>query len=75
MESRGEAVNLLKSTTINGVKVYSVVSQQRSVAAWLPPKKQRVLRKNVGILINQNNLKIWILLNKSLKIKTPSVLD
>ncbi|KAJ4716803.1 Nucleolar protein 10-like [Melia azedarach] len=47
MASRGGAGNVLKSTSINGVKTYSVVSQQRSVAAWLPPKKQRALRKNI----------------------------
>lgn len=35
----------LKSTSINGVKMYSV-SGQRSLATWLPPKKLRALRKN-----------------------------
>lgn len=35
----------LKSTSINGVKMYSV-SGQRSVPAWLPPKKLRALRKD-----------------------------
>ncbi|XP_030540849.1 nucleolar protein 10 [Rhodamnia argentea] len=36
----------LKSTSINGVKLYSVSSQQRSLATWLPPKKLRTLRKD-----------------------------
>ncbi|XP_021894546.1 nucleolar protein 10-like [Carica papaya] len=35
----------LKSTSINGVKMYHV-SSQPNVATWLPPKKQRALRKN-----------------------------
>ncbi|KAF5201558.1 Nucleolar protein [Thalictrum thalictroides] len=35
----------LKSTSINGVKMYSV-SGSRSVATWLAPKKQRELRKD-----------------------------
>ncbi|KAK2654321.1 hypothetical protein Ddye_014177 [Dipteronia dyeriana] len=46
MASRGGSGNLLKSTSINGVKMYSIFSQQRSVAAWIPPKKQRALRKD-----------------------------
>ncbi|XP_056162338.1 uncharacterized protein LOC130136204 [Syzygium oleosum] len=36
----------LKSTSINGVKMYTVSSQQRSLATWLPPKKLRALRKD-----------------------------
>ncbi|OWM85471.1 hypothetical protein CDL15_Pgr019095 [Punica granatum] len=36
----------LKSTSINGVKMYSVSSQNRSLATWLPPKKLRALRKD-----------------------------
>ncbi|KAJ9153240.1 hypothetical protein P3X46_026704 [Hevea brasiliensis] len=36
----------LKATSINGVKMYTVSSQQRSLATWLPPKKQRALRKD-----------------------------
>uniref|UniRef100_A0A9I9DI69 Nucleolar protein 10 n=1 Tax=Cucumis melo TaxID=3656 RepID=A0A9I9DI69_CUCME len=36
----------LKSTSINGVKLYTVASQQRSVATWLNPKKLRALRKD-----------------------------
>lgn len=51
MASRGGEGNAMKSTLINGVKMYSLVSQQRSVAAWLTPKKQRALRKNIGILL------------------------
>ncbi|KAF2314635.1 hypothetical protein GH714_028121 [Hevea brasiliensis] len=35
----------LKATSINGVKMYTVSSQQRSLATWLPPK-QRALRKD-----------------------------
>ncbi|PSS33523.1 Nucleolar protein [Actinidia chinensis var. chinensis] len=36
----------LKSTSINGVKMYTVSGQNRSVATWLPPKKLRALRKD-----------------------------
>ncbi|KAJ8760078.1 hypothetical protein K2173_010934 [Erythroxylum novogranatense] len=36
----------LKSTSINGVKIYTVSSQHRSLATWLAPKKQRALRKD-----------------------------
>ena len=39
----------LKSTSINGVKMYTVSSDQRSLATWLRPKKLRALRKNKGI--------------------------
>ncbi|KAK4804898.1 hypothetical protein SAY86_004715 [Trapa natans] len=35
----------LKSTSINGIKMYSVSSQHRSLATWLPPKKLKALRK------------------------------
>lgn len=47
MASRGREGNAMKSASINGVKMYSLVSQQRSVAAWHTPKKQRALRKNI----------------------------
>ncbi|XP_075512811.1 uncharacterized protein LOC142548404 [Primulina tabacum] len=40
----------LKSTSINGVKMYSVAANNRSVATWLPPKKLRALRKNPDYL-------------------------
>ncbi|GLT40536.1 hypothetical protein SLA2020_146640 [Shorea laevis] len=36
----------MKSISINGVKMYTISSHQRSVATWLPPKKQRALRKD-----------------------------
>lgn len=36
----------LKSTSINGVKMYTVTSQNRSLATWLDPKKLRALRKD-----------------------------
>ncbi|EPS69213.1 hypothetical protein M569_05554, partial [Genlisea aurea] len=36
----------LKSTSINGVKMYTVSDQSRSVAAWSDPKKLKSLRKN-----------------------------
>ncbi|KAI8559180.1 hypothetical protein RHMOL_Rhmol04G0153000 [Rhododendron molle] len=36
----------LKSTSINGVKMYTVSGQHRSVATWLAPKKLRALRKD-----------------------------
>ncbi|KAL0404824.1 UNVERIFIED_CONTAM: Nucleolar protein 10 [Sesamum radiatum] len=36
----------LKSTSINGVKMYTVAGHNRSLATWLPPKKLRALRKN-----------------------------
>jgi ribosome biogenesis protein ENP2 len=31
----------IKSTSINGVKVYTIASQQPSLASWLPTKKQQ----------------------------------
>lgn len=31
----------IKSTTINGVKMYTIASQQPSRASWLPTKKER----------------------------------
>ncbi|CAL1412616.1 unnamed protein product [Linum trigynum] len=34
----------LKSTSINGVKVYSI--SQRNLPTWLNPKKKRALRKD-----------------------------
>ncbi|GAB2227918.1 hypothetical protein Droror1_Dr00009747 [Drosera rotundifolia] len=36
----------LKSTSINGVKMYSVTGQHRSLASWVDPKKRRALRKD-----------------------------
>ncbi|KAM5548387.1 hypothetical protein ABKV19_000017 [Rosa sericea] len=36
----------LKSTSINGVKMYTVASQQPSLATWLDPNKRRALRKD-----------------------------
>ncbi|XP_027069093.1 uncharacterized protein [Coffea arabica] len=36
----------LKSMSINGVKMYTVTGQHRSLATWLPPKKLRALRKD-----------------------------
>lgn len=38
----------LKSTAINGVKMYTVSGQHRSLATWLAPKKLRALRKDKG---------------------------
>ncbi|THG03512.1 nucleolar protein 10 [Camellia sinensis] len=40
----------LKSTSINGVKMYSVTSQNRSLATWLAPKKLKALRKDEDYL-------------------------
>ncbi|KAL2226031.1 nucleolar protein 10 [Sesamum indicum] len=40
----------LKSTSINGVKMYTVAGHNRSLATWLPPKKLRALRKNPDYL-------------------------
>ncbi|KAL7128478.1 hypothetical protein ABFS83_14G319700 [Erythranthe nasuta] len=40
----------LKSTSINGVKMYTIAAQNRSLATWLPPKKLRALRKNPDYL-------------------------
>ncbi|XP_017247710.1 uncharacterized protein LOC108218998 isoform X2 [Daucus carota subsp. sativus] len=40
----------LKSTSINGVKMYSVTSQNRSLATWLNPKKLKSLRKDKDYL-------------------------
>lgn len=39
----------LKSTSINGVKMYSVTGQHRSLATWLAPKKLKALRKDKGV--------------------------
>lgn len=39
-----------KSTSINGVKMYSVTSQNRSLATWLNPKKLKALRKDKDYL-------------------------
>ncbi|XVF56273.1 hypothetical protein PTKIN_Ptkin06aG0105700 [Pterospermum kingtungense] len=36
----------MKSVSINGVKMYTISSHQRSLAAWLSPKKQRSLRQD-----------------------------
>ncbi|MFS8003160.1 putative nucleolar protein 10/Enp2 [Helianthus anomalus] len=36
----------LNSTSINGVKMYTLAAQHRSLATWLPPKKLRALRKD-----------------------------
>ncbi|PWA52406.1 embryo sac development arrest 7 [Artemisia annua] len=36
----------LKSTSINGVKMYTLIGQQKSSATWIPPKKIRALRKD-----------------------------
>lgn len=38
-------VGSIKSTSLNGVKIYSV-SGQRSLPSWLPPKKLKALRKD-----------------------------
>ncbi|KAI3506234.1 hypothetical protein L1887_28590 [Cichorium endivia] len=40
----------LKSTSINGVKMYTVAGQHRSLATWLAPKKIRALRKDKNYL-------------------------
>ncbi|KAL6004523.1 hypothetical protein ACLOJK_005077 [Asimina triloba] len=39
----------IKSTAINGVKMYSV-SGQRSTPTWLPPKKLKALKKDKGYM-------------------------
>ena len=46
METKGGSI---KSTSINGVKLYSI-SGQRNPAAWLAPKKLKALRKDKGSL-------------------------
>ncbi|CAH9062544.1 unnamed protein product [Cuscuta europaea] len=40
----------LKSTSINGVKMYTVAGQNRSLASWIPPKKLKALRKDPNYL-------------------------
>ncbi|KAL6504932.1 hypothetical protein OROHE_023690 [Orobanche hederae] len=40
----------LKSTSRNGVKMYTVTAHNSSLATWLPPKKLRALRKNPDYL-------------------------
>uniref|UniRef100_A0A803M266 PIN-like protein n=1 Tax=Chenopodium quinoa TaxID=63459 RepID=A0A803M266_CHEQI len=57
----------LKSTSINGVKVYSLTGHQRSLATWLNPKKQRALRKDKGIYPPQ--VKVYELRELSLKFE------
>ncbi|KAK9740728.1 hypothetical protein RND81_03G056000 [Saponaria officinalis] len=37
----------LKSSSMNGVKLYSITGQHRNPASWLNPKKQRALRKDL----------------------------
>ncbi|EEF25596.1 conserved hypothetical protein [Ricinus communis] len=39
-------VGNMKAMSVNGVQMYTISSQQRSVATWLNPKKQRALRKD-----------------------------
>ena len=43
----GGAVGTLKSTSINGVKLYSVTGKNY-VAPWVLAKKKRSLRKDTG---------------------------
>ncbi|KAL0290856.1 UNVERIFIED_CONTAM: Nucleolar protein 10 [Sesamum angustifolium] len=57
----------LKSTSINGVKMYTVAGHNRSLATWLPPKKLRALRKNPGIYPPQ--VKVYELRELSLKFE------
>jgi len=45
----------MKSTSINGVKMYTIASQQPSLASWLPSKKQnshRNVKSNSLLLCN-----------------------
>ncbi|KAK9740730.1 hypothetical protein RND81_03G056200 [Saponaria officinalis] len=37
----------LKSSSMNGVKLYSITGQHRNPASWINPKKQRALRKDL----------------------------
>lgn len=36
----------LKSTSINGMKMYTLIGEHKSSATWIPPKKIRALRKD-----------------------------
>ncbi|KMZ75745.1 hypothetical protein ZOSMA_10G00130 [Zostera marina] len=45
MSRHGMDINHLKSTSVNGVKVYCI-SRHRSLPSWLTPKKLRSLRKD-----------------------------
>ncbi|KAK9740726.1 hypothetical protein RND81_03G055800 [Saponaria officinalis] len=57
----------LKSSSMNGVKLYSITGQHRSPASWLNPKKQRALRKDLGIYPPQ--VKVYELRELSLKFE------
>lgn len=35
----------LKHTSINGVDIYTITSQQRSIPSWIGDKKQKVPRR------------------------------
>jgi hypothetical protein len=48
MATKGGNIN---STSINGVKLYTL-SGQRSTATLLDPKKKRALRKDKGLLLS-----------------------
>ena len=53
----------LKSTSINGMKVYSLASQNRSHASWLDPKKLRALRKDKSNLLHFSLSLFWLPFN------------
>ncbi|KAM7272035.1 hypothetical protein ACFE04_031249 [Oxalis oulophora] len=59
----------LKSISINGVKMYSLSSHQRSVATWIPPKKQRTLRKDKNYMERLELIQDLRLPNATSKIK------
>ena len=47
----------MKSTSINGVKMYTIASQQPSLASWLPSNKKQNSHRNVkSILTNLSHL-------------------
>lgn len=52
----------MKSTSINGVKMYTVAGENRSLATWLNPKKLRALRKNPGNEINYKYEALFIVI-------------
>ncbi|XP_017976886.1 PREDICTED: uncharacterized protein LOC18598775 isoform X2 [Theobroma cacao] len=57
----------MKSVSINGVKMYTISSHLRSVAAWLSLKKQRSLRKDKSIYPPQ--VKVYELRQFSMKFE------
>ncbi|XP_054802198.1 uncharacterized protein LOC129305974 isoform X1 [Prosopis cineraria] len=59
----------IKATSINGVKLYTIASQQPSRASWLPSKKQKSHRKIKSYTENMQLLQDLRFENATTKIK------